>query len=101
MAYNYHRQLIIDGIEMYNMPPMEIDIRPSDIYVEYNKANNRFDRIAGSVYQDDELAILIRWANQQWDQEFDIPAGEVIRVPFPLEEVMQEVAEKIENRKDK
>ena len=101
MAYNYHKQLIIDGIEMYNMPPMEIDIRSSDMYVEYNKANNRFDRIAAKVYQDDELAILIRWANQQWDQEFDIPAGEVIRVPFPLESVLEEVAAKIENRKNK
>jgi len=101
MAYNYHRQLIINGLDMYNMPPMEIDNRVTDLYLEYNKASNRFDRIAAKAYEDDEYAILIRWANQQYDQEFDIPAGTVIRVPFPLEGVLTEVATKIENRKNK
>ena len=101
MPYNYHKSLLINGKDLYNMPPMEIDKRPTDLMVEYNKSKTRFDRIAGSVYEDDEYAILIRWANPEYDLEFDVPDGKVIRVPLPLEKVKKEVHDKIEKRKNR
>jgi hypothetical protein len=101
MPFNYHRKLIINGLDLYNMPPMEITKRVQDLYIEYSKRNNRFDRIAANVYSNDEMAVLIRWANPEYDLEFDIPDGNVIRVPLPLEDVLDEVFEKIEKRKDK
>ena len=100
MAFNYHKRLILND-EILNMPPMEIDKRPTDLYVQYNKSKTRFDRIAANVYLDDEMAIFIRWANQDYDLEFDIPAGTVIRIPLPLDSVVEEVVQKIENRKNK
>ena len=101
MTFNYHKRLIIDIKNAYNMPPMEITPRRTDLSFEYSKSSNRFDRIAANVYGDDELGVLIRWANPEYDLEFDIPNGSVIRVPLPLDAVLEEVFDKIERRKNK
>jgi len=100
MAFNYHKRLIVDDF-ILNMPPIEIERRSTDLFLEYDKAKTRFDRISAKVYLDDEYSILIRWANQEYDLEFDIPSGAVIRVPLPFDEVIEEVVSKIEDRKNK
>lgn len=101
MPYNFHRNLLKPGTnELYNMPPISIEPRDTDKRVTYNKNLTRLDRIAGDIYEDETLGRLIMWANPEYDYEYDIPDNTVIRVPFPLNAVLQEVTTKINNLKN-
>ena len=99
MAYNFY-SLLKTNDKLKNMPPVEIDRRPTDKSVTYNKQKNRLDTIAGNIYEDETFFRLILWANPQYFLEFDIPDNEVIRVPWPLQDVLNEVSLKISSRKD-
>jgi hypothetical protein len=44
---------------------------------------------------------LILWANPEYFLEFDIPDNAVIRVPYPLNDVLAEVNNFIINNRDK
>jgi len=83
------------------MPQVEIDRRVTDKSVTYNKQKNRLDTIAGKIYEDETFWRLILWANPEYFLEFDIPDDTVIRVPYPLQDVINEVSLKISSRRDK
>jgi hypothetical protein len=100
MGFNFYKYLIQDG-KMSNMPPISIEKRSTDKYVLYNSQNNRLDNIAGDIYTDETLWRLILWANEQYFIEFDIPDNTVIRVPFPMQDVLNEVNSKIIALKNK
>ena len=92
--------LLADGRELYNMPPVEISERSTDIKDVYNKNTARLDYWAGKIYQDETLWRLIMWANPEYELEYDIPDNTIIRIPFPKGDVIQEVIGKINSRKN-
>lgn len=94
MAFDFYK-LISDGTLFPTMPAITIDKRDTDKKVLYNKNNNRLDRIAGDIYQDETFWRIILWANPDYYLEFDIPDNTVIRVPFPFNDVRDEVINKI------
>lgn len=100
MPYNFY-SLLKDNDKLRDMPPLKIDKRDTDKSVTYNKQLNRLDTIAGTVYKDETLWKLILWANEQYFMEFDIPDNTVIRVPWPLQDVLNEVQTKITEKRDK
>lgn len=51
------------------------------------KMGERLDNIAQKYYKDPTLSWIIMCANTSWDQEFEIPIGTEIRIPFPLQRV--------------
>ncbi len=101
MAVNFSKLLLnqISG-KLENMPPIEISHRSSDKRVVYNKNLNRLDVFAGDLYEDETLWKIILWANPEYEYEYDIPDGTVIRVPWPKLDVLDEVTLKIVNNKD-
>ena len=100
MPYNFY-SLLKDNDSLKNMPPLRIQKRSTDKSVTYNKQLNRLDTIAGNIYRDETLWRLILWANEQYFMEFDIPDNTVIRVPWPLQDVLNEVQTSIVSKKDK
>lgn len=82
------------------MPPITIDNRETDKKIIYNKNLTRLDRIAGDIYEDETLGRIILWANPEYEYEFDIPDGTVIRIPFPKIPVLQEITKKINLNKN-
>lgn len=90
MPENFHN-LLKDSDKLKNMPAVQIKKRATDKSVVYNKQKNRLDNIAGDVYKDETYGKLILWANEQYFLEFDIPDNTVIRVPFPFQDVVNEV----------
>jgi hypothetical protein len=83
------------------MPPVAIEKRTTDKSVTYNKQKNRLDNIAGNVYNDETLWKLILWANEQYFIEFDIPDNTVLRVPWPLQDVINEIQLEIVDKRNK
>jgi len=100
MPYNFY-SLLKNNDNLRNMPQVEIDRRVTDKSVTYNKQKNRLDTIAGKIYEDETFWRLILWANPEYFLEFDIPDDTVIRVPYPLQDVINEVSLKISSRRDK
>ena len=49
----------------------------------------RLDNVANKYYGDSTLAWVIMCANPDWDNEFQIPIGTSIRIPYPLSRVYQ------------
>lgn len=94
-------KLLKDNDFLRDMPPFTISSRDSDKFITYNKQKNRLDNIAGNIYQDDTLWRVILWANPQYFIEFDIPDNTVIRVPFPMRDVVDEVKMKIISKRNK
>ena len=100
MPYNFYNLLIDSNGNMADMPPITISSRTTDKYIIYNKLKNRVDTICGDVYNDESLGRIILWANPAYYCEYDIPDNTVIRIPYPLGDVMNEVINKITTHKN-
>ena len=94
MNISRYSKLKFNG-EIKSSPKVTINKRSSDIYLTYNPRVTRLDRIAADIYKDDTLYWLILLANPQYYMEFDIPYNSVIRVPFPLNDVLSEFDTKL------
>ena len=100
MPFQFYKPLKIND-SMLDMPPVKISLRKTDKYITYQKDKVRLDFIAGEIYKDETLWRLIMWGNPEYFLEFDIPDRAVIRIPYPLNDVLSEVNNFIINNKDK
>ena len=100
MAINFY-ELLREENGMQNMPNVAISRRSTDKSLVFNPKLMRLDRIAGDVYGDETLYKILMWANPDIIYEFDIPRGSIIRIPFPLNDVIQEVVAKIQLNKNR
>lgn len=100
MPFNFYKPLK-DNDTLKDMPPVQISSRKTDKFILYKKELMRLDFIAGEIYSDETLWRLIMWANPEYFLEFDIPDETVIRVPYPLNDVLAEVNNFIINNRDK
>ncbi len=100
MATNFY-EFLIDGKTLKDMPQIQIQRRSTDKAIVFNPRLMRLDRIAGDVYGDETLYKIIMWANPDIVYEFDIPRGTIIRIPFPLNDVKQEIIGKIQLLKNR
>lgn len=94
-------QTLISGGSMQNMPRVKISKRETDKFMTYDSNKNRLDRISGEVYGSDDYWWLILCANPEYSMEFDIPKNTVIRIPFPLNQVLNEFDAKVITNKDR
>jgi hypothetical protein len=88
-------QILRVGDTTAAMPPIIIKKRDTDFFVTYNKGKTRLDRISFNIYQDETYWSVILMANPEYFCEYDIPDETVIRVPFPLNDVIQELITKV------
>lgn len=100
MPFQFYKPLKVND-SLLDMPPVKISMRKTDKYITYQKDKVRLDFIAGEIYKDETLWRLIMWANPEYFLEFDIPDNAVIRIPYPLNDVLAEVNNFIINNKDK
>ena len=82
MAYNRYKNSL--------MPMFKIDERDTDVYMEYN-LTTRLDTLSHKVYGSANYWWIILAANPKYPLEFDIPLGEILRIPFPLNDVLVEI----------
>jgi hypothetical protein len=101
MAINRYRQIISPQRKMQMMPGITISKRETDKYIMYNSMKMRYDTIAAELYGDDLYSWVISLGNPEYFIEFDIPNNTVIRVPFPLNDVLVEYEQKVVALKDK
>lgn len=95
MATSRYRFLITPQRTMQTVPGIVISKRNTDKFVIYNYDKMRFDTISAEIYGDDLYNWLILLGNPEYPLEFDIPNNTVIRVPFPLNDVLSEYEQKV------
>lgn len=74
--------------ESFVPPPARIIVPAITDILHPFKMGERIDNLAGKYYNDSELGWVIMYANPQYDNEFEVPIGTNIRIPFPLQRVM-------------
>lgn len=101
MAISRYKQLITPQRKMQIMPGVVISNRDTDKFIIYNSDKMRLDTIAADVYGDDMYSWLILLSNPEYPLEFDIPNNTIIRVPYPLNDVLVEYEQKVVALKNK
>lgn len=94
LKYSRYQSLLKNG-DSATMPHININERSTDKVVIWD--NNSMDRLSFKYYQDPRYGWIILMANPQFTMEFDIPKTALIRIPYPLDLVRNEIEEKINN----
>lgn len=68
------------------MPFISLPVNQSDKYETWNTERSRLDKLANKYYGNPFYDFFILYANG-FMSEFDIPDGELLRIPFPLAKV--------------
>jgi hypothetical protein len=69
------------------MPFVRLPINSSDKFEYWNTNYSRLDKLSMKYYGNPFYDFLILYANPEYVNEFDIPDGALIRIPFPLTKV--------------
>jgi hypothetical protein len=85
---DYNRYAILENTNgtTEQMPFVVLPVNPSDKYETWNTEYYRLDKLSQKYYNSPFYDYLILYANG-YMSEFDIPDGQLIRIPFPLAKV--------------
>jgi hypothetical protein len=85
---DYDRYSILkksDGTYL-RMPFVKLPENSSDKYINWKFNFDRLDKISQKYYGSPFYDFLIMIGNPTFENEFDIPDNELIRIPFPLKQ---------------
>lgn len=77
------------GEDVRFIPFLKIPELPSDKFEEYRQGIDRLDKISKKYYNSPHYGNLILMANPEYSLEFSIEDGAILRIPFPLEAVLE------------
>ena len=72
------------------LPFVKISESSSDLSEVWVLGRSRLDKLALKYYNNPFYDFFILYANPQYADQFDIPDGTLIRIPFPIDRVKQE-----------
>ncbi|MFW6219240.1 MAG: hypothetical protein ACOC33_00100 [bacterium] len=99
MAINFNKYRNYKNDNTVNLLPfIEIQERPRDKIIEYKQGITRFDKISNEYYGDPSYSWVILNANPEYLFEWDIPDGTLIRIPFPIEQVLDDYINKVDKK---
>jgi hypothetical protein len=84
--YNRYAILVNSDGTTDMMPFVTLPVNQSDKFELWNTEFNRLDKLSQKYYGNPFYDFLILYANG-YVSEFDIPDGQLIRIPFPLTKV--------------
>lgn len=94
MGYNRYIDVNDDGSKKF-LPFIKLSEKSSDIFVNFNHINGRLDKLSFKYYGDPTYGWLILQANPKLHSlSYGIENSGQIRIPFPLNETIQEYNEK-------
>ncbi len=78
-----------------NVPFITISNRNSDKREYFKEGITTYDSLSYKFYGSSLYGRIISMANPEFNDEFSIADGSVIRIPFPINDVTNEIIEKI------
>lgn len=84
------------------VPFIKIPMHAEDLFIQYRRGTTRMDILSNEYYGNPNYGWVILQANPEYgSMEFEIPDGVTLRIPFPLETVIAEYKEGIDEYKEK
>jgi len=88
--YNIYNEFVVNG-DYIIVPQVRIPAKSSDRKINYRVGKTRLDKLSQQFYDSPYYGWLIMQANPSYGgQEWDIPNGAIITVPFPLMQSLQD-----------
>jgi len=95
--YNRYNQFLDNG-KPITVPFVLLNPKPSDKNYIYKVAQSRLDKISQQYYNSPYFGWLIMVANPKYGgQEWNIPDGAILKIPFPLITSLQDYKNAVEN----
>jgi len=98
--YNRYELLKKDNGSDIHPPFVKIPESSSDKYDNWILGDSRLDKWSDRYYTNPFYDFLILFANPQYINEFDIPDGAFIRIPFPLDNARRQYEEGLQKIKN-
>ena len=97
ISYDRYNQFRVGG-EIKLVPFIEIPKKETDFFEVYKRNKSRLDIISYNYYGDANYAWLIMLANPEYgSMEFEIPDGVTLRIPYPLNQTINDYRKSIDN----
>lgn len=95
MEKEYNRYEILDNNSnvIQLMPLVKLPVNSTDKYEYWNTNNHRYDKLAYKYYGNPFYDFLLVYANTDYNSEYDIPNGALVRIPFPLSKAKSDYQE--------
>tara|TARA_R100001163_G_C4949544_1_gene117914 strand:- start:300 stop:617 length:318 start_codon:yes stop_codon:yes gene_type:complete len=88
--YNRYSEFVVNG-DYIIVPQVKIPAKSSDRKISYKVGKTRLDKLSQQFYDSPYYGWLIMQANPSYGgQEWNIPDGAIITVPFPLMQSLQD-----------
>ena len=88
--YNRYNEFIKNG-NLRTVPFIPIASKTTDRFIVYKVGKSRLDKVSQQMYKTPYFGWFILQANPEYGgQEWNIPDGRLIRVPFPLFSSLQD-----------
>ena len=94
--YNRYNEFIING-DYVMVPSIRLTPKSSDRKIVYKVGKTRLDKLSDQFYSSPYYGWLIMQANSTYGgQEWNIPDGTIITVPFPLMQSLEDYKSKLD-----
>lgn len=96
-TYNRYSDFILNGTQTI-VPYVDIPTKSTDKRYIYKVGQSRMDKISQQYYDTPTFGWLIMLANPVYGgQEWSIPDGAILNIPFPLVASLQDYKNQLEN----
>jgi hypothetical protein len=96
--YNRYTDFLVEGSQTV-VPFVNLPSKTSDKIYIYKVGESRLDKISQQNYGTPYFGWLIMMANPQYGgQEWSIPDGSILTIPFPLITSLQDYKSQLDNR---
>lgn len=95
--YNRYQNFLVDGTQTV-VPFVQLPAKTTDKRYIYKNGQSRLDKVSQQFYETPFFGWLILLANPQFGpNEFIIPDGTILTIPFPLLASLQDYKNTLEN----
>jgi hypothetical protein len=100
MARYFNRYKTLDSDSKHISPPfVKLIEKTTDLFTVYNTGKSRLDKISQQYYSVPYYGWLILMANPEVaPSEWEIPDNTTLRIPYPLQDTLNEYDTKLKNR---
>lgn len=96
-TYNRYNEFLIDG-QQTTVPYINLPSKSTDVKYIYKVGASRMDKISQQYYGTPTFGWLILMGNPQYGgQEWNIPDGAILTIPYPLVASLQDYKNELEN----
>lgn len=94
ISYSRYTPFNLNGVQI-TVPFIKLDEKSTDKLIVWKSGVSKMANLSFDYYSGNPTyGALILLANPEWSMEYDIPNNTIIRIPYPLQDTLNEYIEK-------